>query len=310
MNKIISYDEIKRLDLFSLTQKALNVKLKNRGLKIGLCTISNAKCGGCSEDCAFCAQSSVSKAKIKTFNLKTADMLLKEAEEAKKSGAQRFSIVISGRGPNDHLIEKIAEIISKIKNNINIKLCASLGIMDEKGLAILKEAGLKRYHHNIESSEEFFPKICTTHSFIERIQTIVAAKKVGLEVCAGGIIGLGEDEYQRFLMAKTLNELQVDSCPINILVPIKDTPLEKNKILSIEEILRAVAIFRLLLPKSAIRIAGGREKILGDFQVLPFLSGADAMLIGGYLTTRGRSPQMDLDMSDKIKELWKSALPH
>ncbi len=309
MEKTILFEEIKELSLFEITQKALQTKLDHRGLKMGLCTISNARCGGCSENCLFCAQSSVSNAKISTYGLKTTDELLKEAEEAKKSGAQRFSIVISGKGPSMALTEKIAEIIYVIKNKVEINLCASLGIIDKNRLLILKQAGLKRYHHNIETSEEYFSKVCTTHSFNERIQTIKNAKKVGLEVCSGGIIGLGEDEYQRYKMALTLNKLGVESCPINILVPIKGTPLENAKMLTIEEILRAVAIFRLLLPKSAIRIAGGREKVLGDFQALPFLSGADAMLIGGYLTTNGRPPEMDLEMSQKIQELWTSALP-
>ncbi len=300
------YGALRSMSLKELMDKALSLKLQNRGLRMGLCTITNAKSGACSEDCAFCAQSAKNRAGAPVYDLKDIDCILKEAEEARKSGAKRFSLVTSGKGPSPSLVEKIAEYVFQLKRRVDLSVCASLGIIDRQLLTILKEAGLARYHHNLEASKAFFKKICTSHSYDERLKTIQDAKAVGLEVCSGGIIGLGENEFDRYLMAKELSKLEVDSCPINILVPIKGTPLEDLSPLSVSEVLRAIAIFRFMLPRAAIRIAGGREKILKDAQVLGFLAGADAMLIGGYLTTRGRSPEEDLEMTAQIKEIWKT----
>jgi len=295
--------------LKELMDMALGLKLKNRGQKMGLCTITNAKSGQCSEDCAFCAQSARFNTKAPVYPLKSLDEILKEAEIAKKSGAERFSIVISGKGPGKPLLERIASYIFAIERETGISTCASLGVLDKEGLRILKEAGLKRYHHNLETSSRFFPKICTTHTYEERVQTIKSALEVGLEVCAGGIIGLGESEEDRYLMARDLAELGVHSSPLNILVPIKGTPLEKRPVLSMTEILRTVSIWRIVLPWAAIRLAGGREKVLRDIQALAFMAGADAMLIGGYLTTRGRCVEEDMEMTAHIKEIWKAAQP-
>ncbi len=303
--KEITYEDIKNLPLWALCNMALKVKLRERGTKFGLCTITNAKSGNCSENCTFCAQSAISRARIEKYPLKPLDRILKEAREAKTNGAQRFSLVTSGKGPSERLLEKIAEYVHEIREKVGIKVCASLGIIDKKGLKLLKEAGLTRYHHNLETSERYYPKVCTTHSFVERVKTIEAIKEVGLEACAGGIIGLGEDERDRFQMIEVLRGLLVESSPLNILVPISGTPLENQKILSISEVLRTISFMRLLLPGAAIRMAGGREVVLGDFQTLAFMSGADAMLIGGYLTTRGRLPSEDIKMVEELKEIWK-----
>ena len=286
-------------------EEALRLKLRHRGLKMGLCTISNARSGACSEDCAFCAQSNAAGAAAPVYPIKSKDVLVREAESAMKSGASRFSIVTSGRGPSDRQVEEVAERVHEIRRKVGIKVCCSLGIMSESKLKILKDAGLSRYHHNLEASEEFFPSICTTHAFSERVATIRAAGKCGLEVCAGGIIGLGEREHDRVSMARTLAGLQVDSVPVNILVPIRGTRLEDLTAPGITEILRAIAIFRIMLPGSALRIAGGRETALGHVQALAFMAGADAMLIGGYLTTRGRPPEMDLALAEEIGQLWE-----
>ena len=303
--KEITYEDIKNLPLWELCNMALKVKLRERGTKFGLCTITNAKSGNCSENCTFCAQSAISRARIEKYPLKPLDVILKEAREAKTNGAQRFSLVTSGKGPSEKLLGKIAEYVHEIRERVGIKVCASLGIINKKDLKLLKEAGLTRYHHNLETSERYYPKVCTTHSFVERVKTIEAIKEVGLEACAGGIIGLGEDERDRFQMIEVLRGLQVESSPLNILVPIRGTPLENQKILSISEVLRTIAFMRLLLPGAAIRIAGGREVVLKDFQTLAFMSGADAMLIGGYLTTRGRPPSKDIKMVEELKEIWK-----
>ncbi len=302
------YSYFKRLSLWQLMELGLKAKLGHRGLKMGLCTITNAKSGACSEDCAFCAQSARARAKAPVYDLKELDALLYEAEEARNSGAQRFSIVISGKGPSSSLVEKIARYIEELRRRVDIGLCASLGIMGADDLKLLKEAGLSRYHHNLEASKEYFPKICTTHSYEERVKTIKNAKSVGLDVCAGGIIGLGESEHDRYLMARDLAELEVDSCPINILVPIAGTPLEGQKRIALEEIFRTVAMWRIMLPHAAIRIAGGREKVLKDLQSLAFMAGADAMLIGGYLTTRGRPPEEDIAMAKELRQIWAALL--
>ncbi|NPA94936.1 MAG: biotin synthase BioB [Thermodesulfobacteria bacterium] len=306
MSETLDYRQIEGLSLFELMEKALDVKLAERGARFGLCTITNAKSGGCTEDCAFCAQSSRARGSAPLYGFKDMDTIVREAEEAARSGAERFSIVTSGKGPPPALIDKVAQCISRIKGEVDISVCASLGIMDEAGLKTLKDAGLSRYHHNLEASKGFFPRVCTTHTYEERVETIENARRAGLEVCAGGIIGLGEGEQDRFNLARELAGLQVDSCPINILVPISGTPLEAMETLSLVSILRTVAMFRLLLPWAAIRIAGGRERVLADAQIMAFMAGADSMLIGGYLTTRGRQVEMDLDMVSKVKELWKA----
>ncbi len=287
--------------------QALDLKVENRGFRMGLCTISNARSGACSEDCAFCAQSaSAPEAGAPLYPLKSVEVLLREAEEAARTGAQRFSIVTSGRGPSERTVEQVAERVFEIRQKVGINVCCSLGIMSKGKIKILQNAGVSRYHHNLEASREYFPLICSTHSFEERIATIQHARECGLEVCSGGIIGLGEREADRFSMASTLSELNVDSVPINILVPIRGTRLQDLPVLSVVEILRAVAMFRIMMPRCALRIAGGRETALGQVQALAFMAGADAMLIGGYLTTRGRPPEVDLALAEEIRQIWKS----
>ncbi len=187
---------------------------------------------------------------------------------------------------------------------MDIKVCGSFGIMSAEQLGRLQAAGMDRYHHNLESSQEFFPSICSTHSFAARVATIRAAQSLGLSVCSGGIIGLGEDEGDRISMATSLAELEVDSVPLNILIPLPGTPLADLKALEVEEILRAIAIFRLLLPTVPVRLAAGRESALGDFLSAAFLAGADAMMIGGYLTQRGRTPEQDLQFVHSMQALW------
>ena len=297
-----------RLPLMELLSKALNTKLSQRGDKFSLCTIMNVQSGKCTEDCSFCAQSSRYKTNSPVYPLKKVDEIVREAKKAREAGATRFSLVASGKGPNNQKIEDIAERIIAIKNEVNIDVCASLGIMEKDALIYLKNAGLSRYHHNIESSLRHFPRVCTTHAFYDRINTILAAKAAGIDICSGGIIGLGEDEEDRLDMAAALSFYEVDSVPLNILVPIKGTPMESVSPISIPEILRTIAIFRMALPEKAIRLAGGREYALSDFQALAFMAGADAMLIGGYLTVRGRAVEEDLKFVERIKECWREAV--
>lgn len=287
-----------------LMSLALQAKLANRGRQFSLCSIINAKSGQCSEDCQFCAQSAHFSTQAPVYPLLGRDKVLAAAWSAKNNGAEHFSLVTSGRGMRGRDLDLVAELIDAIRQEVGISVCASLGILRQQDFAVLKEAGLTRYHHNLEASESFFPKIATTHTFAERVDTIVAAKAEGIEVCAGGIFGLGETEDDRISMALTLRGLEVDSVPINILIPLPGTPLADTPPLPIRDILRSIALYRLLLPEIPIRLAAGRETALNDFLSSAFMAGADGMMIGGYLTERGRLPEMDLLFVQMIRELW------
>lgn len=291
-----------------LMARALQTKLAGRGTAFSLCTIINAKSGKCSEDCRFCTQSAHFRTSTPVYPLKESEEIIAAAREARASGAGHFSLVTSGRGILDHELPHLEEIIKRIRRKVDIRICASLGLARLDQFERLKAAGLSRYHHNLETSREHFPKVVTTHSFEERLQTIQAARQAGLEVCAGGIIGLGENEEDRISLAQSLAEAEVDSVPINILIPLAGTPLAGRKPLAPRDILRAIALFRLILPGVPIRLAAGRESALGDFLSSAFLAGADGMMIGGYLTQRGRSVQADLDFVTRIKELWSDSL--
>jgi len=296
--------ELQALPLAELMRLALATKLAHRGTAFSLCSIVNAKSGRCSEDCHFCAQSAHYRTEAPVYPLLDKARILAAAHEAKKNGASRFSLVTSGRGLASEDLSEVLAIIRAIREEVGIKVCASLGILGEAELGRLKEAGLSRYHHNLETSREFFPRICTSHSFADRVATIKAAQAVGLEVCSGGIFGLGESEADRLSMAMSLVEYGIDSVPLNILIPLAGTPCAPLPPLGITEILRAIALYRLILPQAAIRLAAGRESALADFLSSAFLGGADGMMIGGYLTQRGRSPEADLRFAEKIRELW------
>lgn len=296
---------MRNLSCRQLMAQALEVKLASRGKKFSLCSIINAKSGKCSEDCRFCTQSAHYKTDTPVYPLQKTDEIVAAAKQAKDDGASHFSIVASGRGIEKKSLAKLAEIISSIIEKADIQVCASLGIGTLSDFEELKKAGLSRYHHNLETSKEFFPKVVSTHSFHEREETIKAAQQAGLEVCAGGIIGLGESEEDRISMALTLADLQVDSVPLNILVPLPGTPFEKIPRLQSNEILRTIALFRIILPNIPLRLAAGRESALSDFLSSAFLAGADGMMIGGYLTQRGRSAAADRQFVQQIVKLWE-----
>nr|MBU1328006.1 biotin synthase BioB [Candidatus Omnitrophota bacterium] len=269
-----------------------------------LCSIMNAKSGRCVEDCKFCAQSSSHNTGIKTYPLKSKEEMIEMAKRAKEIGAERFDIVTSGDRLSIRELKIIADAIYEIKIKIGIKMCASLGEIDEKGFLLLKNAGLTRYHHNLESSPRYFPQIVTTHTFMQRVNTVKAAKSAGLEVCSGGIIGMGETLEDRIDLAFWLKELAVDSVPINVLVPIKGTPLGEKVPLSPEEALRTIALFRIILKDKIIKIAAGRESVFGDAQSSAFMAGANGMLIGGYLTIKGQELEKDKRLIKEIESLW------
>lgn len=301
-------EEINRLltlPLNKLIAMADETRQECAGSKIELCSIINAKSGLCAQDCKFCAQSSRHSTGINTYPLKAKGEMLEAARRAKDIGAERFDIVTSGNRLTRDELSIVADTIHEISDKIDIKMCASLGSMEENDLRLLKEAGLTRYHHNLETSETYFARIVTTHTFQDRIKTIKAAKKAGLEVCSGGIIGLGETFNDRIQMALILKELDVDSVPINILVPIKGTSFENSAALSGSEAIKTIALFRIILKGKTIKIAAGRESALKDFQALAFMAGANGMLIGGYLTIKGREVEEDWKLVREVKMLWK-----
>ncbi|MCM8830951.1 MAG: biotin synthase BioB [Candidatus Omnitrophica bacterium] len=293
------------LPLLELVKHADKIRKDYVGEKLELCNILNAKSGICNQDCKFCAQSSRYKTGIAIYPLKEKKEILEAARRATDIGAERFGIVTSGKTLTADEVYRICDVVSQIKNKLKIKLCASLGKLDFKSLKLLKEAGLTRYHHNIETSERFYPYIVSTSIYDEKIETIKIAKLVGLEVCSGGIFGMGENWQDRINMALLLKKLDVDSVPINFLVPIKGTPLQNQKPLSCLDAIKTIAIFRIILKDKIIKIAAGRETLLGDFQGLGFLAGANGMLIGGYLTIKGRSLEADYKLIAEIKKIWK-----
>lgn len=282
-------------DIFDLFVSADKIRGHFMGNKVGLCSIVNAKSGACPEDCSFCAQASRSNAKIEVYPLLDKEIVIQRAEGAEQSGAKRFSIVTSGKKVSDRELLAIADMISEIRK-FGLLPCASLGLLRERELLILKSAGLDRYHHNLETSEGFFPQICRTHSYADKLKTIDAVKTIGLSICSGGIFGMGETWQDRIDMAFLLKELDVDSVPINFLIPIKGTVLGYRDLLHPFEALKIISLCRFILPQKELRICGGRMQILGEFNSMVFLAGADGLLIGNYLTTPGRGYEDDLEL--------------
>lgn len=264
--------------------------------RVDLCSIINARSGHCSENCTFCAQSSHYHTNVQTYPMLSPEKILSYAIKVESSGVQRFSMVTSGRGISDRDLETVLETLVLLRRETNLDLCASLGIINEKQASMLAEAGLSTYHHNLEASPGYFNQICTTHTYQERVETILAAQKAGLRVCVGGILGLGESPVHQVELALELQKLHIDSVPLNFLNPIPGTPLQNQRILSPLEILRAIAVFRLVLPRAVLRLCGGRKEGLRRLQPLAFLAGANGLMVGDYLTTSGETIQEDLRM--------------
>lgn len=297
----VALTKIGEADVPILLGVANKVREKFTGNRVDTCEIVNARSGGCSENCSFCAQSAHHEAKIEVYPLMSEDEIVAAAKQAEADGAYRFCIVTSGRGmAGDCDFARILNAIKRIGRETSLGRCCSLGTLTEENVQALKEAGISRYHHNLETSRSNFANICTTHTYEERIETIKKIKQAGLQSCSGGIIGLGENWEQRVELAFALKELDVDSVPINVLNSIEGTALAERKKLPPMEILQTFAIFRLILPKKIIRYAGGREHNLGDLVPLGFLSGINGMLIGNYLTTKGRGAAEDLALVSRL----------
>lgn len=290
--------EIQRSDLFNLFSCANSIKTKFRGNSVDLCAIINAKSGSCPEDCSYCAQSSKSKTEITIYPLLQNNIILEKAREAKEAGVKRFCVVTSGRKISKNETKQIASIIKNIRG-MGLLPCATLGLLNKAELSFLKENGLERYHHNLETSERFFPEICRTHTYYDKLKTIEAAKSAGLSVCSGGIFGMGETWHDRIDMAFALKELNIDSIPLNFLIPVKGTSMSDRDFLHPFEALKIISLYRFILPEKEIRVCGGRTQTLGEFNSWVFLAGADSLLTGNYLTTTGRTFKDDLRLIEQ-----------
>lgn len=282
-------------DLASLAQQANTIREFFCGKSVDICCIINAKSGRCPENCKFCAQSSFYQTNTAEYPLLSENIIAKQAKKAEQAGIGRFSLVCSGRKPSKEDLTVLAYSLQKIQETSTVSRCASLGLLEKEEYLLLKEHGLMRVHNNLESSENYFPKVCTTHSFADKVRAVRLAQACGLEVCSGGIWGLGESLEDRIDMAFSLQELGILSVPINILFPIKGTPFEHNKALTYDEIIRSLALYRFILPKAYLRLAGGR-KLLPDNGRRCFESGANALITGDMLTTQGIGVEEDKAM--------------
>lgn len=289
--QLISVSDQETMLLLTMADK---IRQKFNGDVVDCCAIINGRSGRCPENCKFCAQSAHYQTGAEEYPLLGEEEIVAAAKKAKAAGAVRFSVVTSGRGQSkSDDFANICKTLSRIKSEVGIEICASLGILTEEQAVALKEIGVTRYHSNIETAPSHFSAICSTHNYEDKMFTIRNAQKAGLRVCSGGIFGLNETPEQRVEMAFELKRLGIDSVPLNLLTPIPGTPFEKNEALAPLEILRAYAVFRFVLPRALIRTAGGREVNLRDLQALALNGGLNGIMIGGYLTTGGRSTDAD-----------------
>ena len=288
-------------DLYEVMGSANRVARHFRGNRVEFCGIVNAKSGRCPENCSFCAQSAHHATNAAVHGLVEENELVRAARQAESLGANRFGIVTAGTALRDKTeLSRVKGAIQRTLGETSVAPCASLGILEEDALKGLKEAGLRRYHHNLETAPSHFSTICDTHEYDEDVETVRAAKRAGLEVCSGGILGLGESPEQRVELALELRKLTVDCVPINFLVPVMGTPLEAMPPLEPLECLLAIAMFRLMLPRASIRVCAGRERNLAGLQSWAFFAGADGMMIGNFLTTAGRNARDDIAMARSL----------
>lgn len=282
--------------ILALVAAAHRVRQTFLGNRMDLCSVVNAKSGDCPEDCAFCAQSSHYPTDCSSYPLLSADAMVAAAKDSERIGTQRFCIVTSGKKVNDRELDTITEALSRIRQETQLDLDCSLGCLSPSHLDELKKAGMTRYNHNLETARSHFPSIISTHAYEDRVNTIKLLKEAGIETCCGGIIGLGETAEQRLELAFALRDLDVDCIPLNILNPRPGTPLAIAEPLRPLEVVKTLALFRLILPDKTIKLAGGREANLRDLQSLALLAGVNGLIIGGYLTTQGRSAENDMQM--------------
>jgi len=269
------------------------------GSDIDTCSIMNARSGRCSEDCKWCSQSIRFKTGVPEYSLVSEQEGVRVALENSQQGVARFSLVTSGRALKAKQVQEASKIYRAIGKQSPIKLCASMGLLRTPELQTLKDAGVERYHCNIETSASHFPSLCSTHSFADKVRTIQEAKAIGMKVCSGGIFGMGETMAQRIEMACSLREMEIDSIPINILTPIDGTPLQGSSPLSDEEILVSIALFRFINPTAHLRLAGGRS-LISHIQEKALAAGINALMVGNYLTTLGANIEQDQAMCRRL----------
>lgn len=282
-------------ELLSLLDAVYRVRRAHFGNRVQLYFLMNAKSGLCPEDCSYCSQSKISKAEIPKYNLLERDRLLEGARIAAEQGACTYCIVISARGPNEREIQAVEQIVPEIKEKHDLKVCACLGLLTDEHAARLSAAGVDRVNHNVNTGASYYEKICTTHTHDDRVATLHAVRDAGMEMCSGGIVGMGEQPSDIVEMALLLRDLGVHSIPVNFLNSIDGTPLETRDDLDPRFCLKVLAMFRLANPDREIRIAGGREIHLRSLQPLG-LYAANSVFVGDYLTTQGQAPQADYDM--------------
>lgn len=302
-----TYTKQELLDLYNkplteLIEISHEITEDNFDNTVEACSIVSAKTGACSENCKYCAQSKHNHADIECHSLLDVDTVKKAAMSAKENGANHFCIVTSGTAPTRKDFENILKMVKEVASIDGLHCCASLGLLSEDEIKELKDAGLERYNHNINTSENYHKNICSTHNFEDRVHTVEMIKKHGIEACCGVIIGMGESREDRIDMALSLKKLNPKTVPINFLNPIKGTPLEdyENKI-DEEEILKTICIFRIVLPKTLLRYAGGRTTRLSKYnQKLGIIAGINSLLVGNYLTTTGSKSEEDEKMLEQL----------
>lgn len=286
-------------ELPEILHAAHTVTSRRFGREVSLCAIANVRSGNCSEDCVFCAQSShFTGTPAPSYPLMPVDEIRECADKAGKSPLEFFSYVTSGRALPQKFLDHVCEAVDGMRDK-SFCHCASLGCLDYESLKKLRESGVVRYHHNLEASESFFPNVCTTHSYADRIRTVRDAKKAGLEVCCGGLLGLGESHGQRVELAMAVAAEEVDSIPLNFLVPIPGTPLENVEPLQPLEILLTIAMFRLTNPHAEVRMAAGRAA-LRSLQSFIFHAGCNGLMVGDFLTVSGQGIENDLTMLEDL----------
>ncbi|MGA8915266.1 MAG: biotin synthase BioB [Nitrososphaeraceae archaeon] len=309
MNKVISgksisFEEAGKLlcsqDILSLAFSANVITRKFNGNSIDVESLLNAKSGKCPEDCSFCAQSSFYNTKISKYPLLPKQVVIVRAKEAERQGASSFCLVCAYRSPPEEEFRQICDTIEALKKEVSIDINASLGFMTLERARKLKSLGIKRYNHNLEASDSFFSQICKTHDFADRVKTAKIVKEAGLELCCGGIIGMGETVKQRIELAFALAALNPDEVPINILIPNEGTPMAQIVTITPEEAIRTIAVWRFIMPKVILKLAGGREVHFSDNGRMALRAGANGIISGGYLTTGGNEMSKDLNMIHEI----------
>ena len=277
-------------DVIALAHK---VRLAYCGAEVELERLINAKSGACPEDCAFCSQSARFATDVDVYAFLDLDEVLAAAVATRAAGATQFCIVVAVRGPSERLLNRVIEAVDLVHSETGLEVACSLGLLEPADAKRLADAGVRRYNHNLETCRELFPSVCSTHSYDDRVATAHLAIDAGMELCCGGILGMGETLEQRIDFAFELAELNPCEVPINLLDPRPGTPLADQETLSPREALQAIALFRLILPGAWLRLAGGRERVLGELQAMGLLAGANALIVGNYLTTSGRSADED-----------------